>query len=56
ARCIDCGKRSDRSSLRLEPRSMKRTSAQLNDSKSSVDSGISVPYYEHYKRRHAGKL
>ncbi|KAH1098527.1 hypothetical protein J1N35_015448 [Gossypium stocksii] len=38
ARCMDCGKKRDRSSLRLEPRFAKRVRTHLSDSKCSASS------------------
>ncbi|KAH1083135.1 hypothetical protein J1N35_022896 [Gossypium stocksii] len=52
ARCIDCGKKRDCSSFRLEPRSMKRVRTHLSDSKDNASSSTSVPSCEHCKRCH----
>ncbi|KAH1082665.1 hypothetical protein J1N35_022426 [Gossypium stocksii] len=42
-RCEDCGKKRDRSSPRLEPRSTKHVRTHLSDSRGSASSGASVP-------------
>ncbi|KAH1031288.1 hypothetical protein J1N35_043462 [Gossypium stocksii] len=42
ARCMDCGKKRDRSSLRLEPHSAKRVRTHLSGSNGSARGGLSV--------------
>ncbi|KAK5785663.1 hypothetical protein PVK06_040266 [Gossypium arboreum] len=53
SRCVDCGKKRDHSYLRLEPHSAKSVKTRLSDGTGGVGGGVSVPSYEHYKRRHA---
>ncbi|KAK5794063.1 hypothetical protein PVK06_035256 [Gossypium arboreum] len=56
-RCVDCGKKRDRSPPRLKPRSTKRLRTSLSGKNSfaeGVGSGTGAPFCEHCKKCHPG--
>lgn len=57
-RCMDCGKKRDRSPSRLEPLSTKRVKTYLGGNKGSMEgfsSRVSTLFCEHCKKCHPSK-